>query len=158
MKKMKTIHAKPIEHVVKIAIVISRFNQEISDKLLEGALERLEELEVKPANITIAWVPGAIELPLVAQALSKKSYQALICFGSVIRGQTDHYDYVCHMVSQGCLEVGLKSKKPVIFGVLTTNSQAQAMERCGGNKGHKGRSAVDAAMEMISVLTQIEVK
>jgi len=139
-----------------IAIVVSRFNEIITQRLLKGALERLQELNFSAEKITTLWVPGAVEIPLTAQRLARtKRYDAIICLGAVIRGETSHYDYVCDQVSTGCQKVALENNLPVIFGVLTTENETQALERTGGTCGHKGREAVDAAMEMIAVLKQI---
>jgi 6,7-dimethyl-8-ribityllumazine synthase len=141
----------------KVAIVVSRFNQEITQKLLDGACERLQELGFNPKNLTIVWVPGAVEIPLAAQRLAKtKRYEVIICFGAVVFGETRHFDYVCSQVSDGCQKVALDYNIPVIFGVLTTDNMQQAHDRVGGRKGHAGRSAVDALYELVSVLRQIE--
>lgn len=142
--------------VFPIAIVVSRFNAHITDKLCEGALERLEALGFPPKKITVVKVPGAVEIPITAQQLAKTEiYEAIICLGAVIYGETDHYDYVCDQVSQGCQRVALDYDTPVIFGVLTTRNEAQAIERVGGKKGHYGKEAVDAAVQMVSVLQEI---
>ncbi len=141
---------------VKIAIVVSRFNEEITSRLLEGAQTRLKEKGQSDSSSVVVWVPGAVEIPITAQrlALSKK-YDAIITLGAVVRGETTHYDYVCEMVSQGCQQVALSSQIPVIFGVLTTENEEQAFDRLGGKHGHKGKDAVDTALEMISTLRKI---
>ena len=150
------IKGGPIDWSVNIAVVISHFNAEITEKLLEGAMERLNEYNCTLEQVTVVKVPGVVEIPLVVKCLAKKScYDAIICLGAVIRGETTHYDYVCEQVSQGCQRVMLNSDVPVIFGVLTTEDRAQALDRVGGNHGHKGRDAVDAAFDMISVLEQL---
>lgn len=139
-----------------VAIVVSRFNETITEKLLDGALGRLEALGFAQSDITVVHVPGAVEIPLVAQRLAGTgSYQAIITLGAVIRGETTHYDYVCEQVSQGCQQVSLQEDLPVIFGVLTTENQQQALDRVGGAKGHKGADAVDAAVEMVSLLANL---
>lgn len=136
-----------------IALVVSRFNQEVTAKLLAGALERLRELEFDEGQITVVEVPGAVEIPLVLQKLSElNQFDALVALGAVIRGETTHYDYVCNLVSQGCQKISLKYKTPVVFGVLTTENEEQALERCGGRHGHKGREAIDTACEMVALL------
>jgi 6,7-dimethyl-8-ribityllumazine synthase len=141
------------ETTFSIAIVVSLFNEEITSLLLEGALERLKELGVKEKNITVVKVPGAIEIPLTAKLLAKsKKYQALICLGAVIRGETSHYDYVCAQVSEGCQQVMMAYELPVIFGVLTTENEEQAKARVGGSQGHKGREAAEAALHMVATL------
>jgi 6,7-dimethyl-8-ribityllumazine synthase len=142
--------------VARYAIVASQFNQIITDALLNGALERFAELNIAEENVTVVKVPGAVEIPLTAQLLAKTNkYQAIICLGAVIRGDTSHYDYVCEQVSQGCQRVMLDYDIPVIFGVLTTENEAQAQERVGGKEGHKGKDAVDTAIAMVSVVDQI---
>lgn len=154
--KLRVIHAEDIESTFKISVVVSRFNQQITDKLLEGTIDRLHELNFSDELITVAWVPGAVELPLVAQQFAKQSdIAAVICLGAVIRGETTHYDYVCEQASQGCQRVALDYEKPVIFGVLTTEDLAQALDRVGGKHGHRGRESADGAYEMVSVLKQI---
>ena len=142
----------------KLAIVVSRFNDKVTQALLVGALNRLLELGISKDTVPVLWVPGAVELPLVAQQLAKtKQYQAVICLGAVIRGETDHYEYVCQQVSLGCQQVALNYDLPVIFGVLTTANKEQAFARAGGERGNKGREAVDAAFEMMAVMEQFSV-
>jgi 6,7-dimethyl-8-ribityllumazine synthase len=137
----------------KFAIVVSRFNEEITNGLLQGAIERFSELNIHAHELTIIKVPGAVEIPLIAKLLAKKNlYQAIICLGAVIRGETTHYDYVCDQVSQGCQRIMLEHEVPVVFGVLTTENEAQALDRIGGKHGHKGKEAVDAAIEMAAHL------
>ena len=139
-----------------LAIVVSQFNEDITSALLEGALARLAELGVPQKNIKVATVPGAVEIPLTAKMLAKsKKYQAVICLGAVIRGETSHYDYVCSQVSEGCQQVMLAYELPVIFGVLTTENEEQARDRVGGKMGHKGRESADAALQMIDVLRDL---
>lgn len=146
---------KKIDHF-PVAIVISRFNEEITEKLHQGAIQRLRELQVPDDQITVVWVPGAVEIPFMAQQLARTNrYQAIIALGAVIRGDTSHYDYVCDQVSQGCQAVSLKENIPVIFGLLTTENMKQAEERSGGSHGNKGSDAVDAAFEMVSLLQQM---
>lgn len=137
----------------KFAIIVSEFNQTITDALLKGALERFTELKIHSDDITVIRVPGAVEIPLVAQLLAKaEKHQAIICLGAVIRGETGHYDYVCQQVSQGTQQVMLKYNIPVIFGVLTTDNEKQAEERVGGAHGHKGKDAVDTALSMVDIV------
>lgn len=139
-----------------VGIVVSRFNQSITEKLLKGAQERLLELGFDKGQIAIAEVPGAVEIPLVLQKFSElKQFDALIALGAVVRGETSHYDYVCQLVSSGCQRIALDFRIPVIFGVLTTENEEQALERCGGKEGHKGREAVDAACEMVALLRSL---
>jgi 6,7-dimethyl-8-ribityllumazine synthase len=139
-----------------IAIIISRFNEEVTQKLHDGAVERLQELGYDISEVTIVWVPGAIEIPITAQRLAKtECYQAIICLGAVILGETKHFEYVCQQVSAGCQQVALTHDIPVIFGVLTTETDSQALERAGGSKGHIGRTMVDTAMELMTTLENI---
>lgn len=138
---------------VHYAIVVSEFNASIIRPLLEGALERFDERGISLAQIKVVKVPGAIEIPLVAQGLARqKRYAALIALGAVIRGETSHYDYVCEQVSAGCQRVMLDHHLPVVFGVLTTDNEEQAKERIGGIHGHKGKEAVDVALRMVELM------
>jgi 6,7-dimethyl-8-ribityllumazine synthase len=138
-----------------IAIVVSRFNQAITQPMLDGALARLGELAFTPEQIKVVWVPGAVEIPLVAKQLAMTgAHSAIVTLGAVVRGETSHYDYVCHMVSQGCQQVALDYDVPVIFGVLTTENQQQAYDRLGGAHGHKARDAIDVACEMVAVMQE----
>jgi 6,7-dimethyl-8-ribityllumazine synthase len=138
---------------MNIAIIVSRYNPEITERLLQGAVQRLHELGIDPTAIHITRVPGAVEIPLAAQQYAKREdCSAVICLGAVIRGETDHYDYVCQQVSYGCQRIALDFDLPVIFGVLTTDDEEQALERSGGAHGHKGREAADAAVEMIALV------
>jgi 6,7-dimethyl-8-ribityllumazine synthase len=140
----------------KFAIIVSRFNEEITEGLLHGAQERFAELNISEDALTIIKVPGAVEIPLIAKLLAKQNkYQAIICLGAVIRGETSHYDYVCEQISQGCQRVMLDHEVPVIFGVLTTENEEQAKDRIGGKHGHKGKEAVDAAIEMAAHVEKI---
>ncbi len=140
----------------QFAIVVSRFNQEITSQLLDGALKRLNDLGFDKNQIKTFHVPGAVEIPLIAKLLAKsKKYDAIICLGAVIRGETSHYDYVCEQVSQGCQRVMLECDLPVIFGLLTTENIKQAIDRVGGKEGHKGIEAADAAVEMIQVVNSL---
>lgn len=139
----------------KIGIVTARFNPEITEKLEAGAYERLMELGVTPEQVIRVKVPGAVEIPLAANALLDRECDGVIALGAVIRGDTSHYDYVCQSVERGCSTVMLKQKKPVVFGVLTTDNDEQAQERVGGKHGHKGRDAADVAIEMLSLLDMI---
>ena len=153
---MKVIRAEDIQSNFNVAIVVSRFNEQITNRLLEGAVERLHELEFSDDQITIIWVPGAVEIPVVAQRLAKRNeYAAIITFGAVVEGETYHFDYVCDSVTQGCQRVSLDHDIPVIFGILTTKNMEQALDRVGGKRGHHGRDCADAAYEMVSVLRQL---
>lgn len=153
---MKTLNHQKTNTQFPIAIVVSRFNTEVTSKLLEGALARLEEKGFSSDQVTVAWVPGAIEIPIAAQRFAQKgTYGAIIALGAVIRGETTHYDYVCSQVSEGCALVMMQNDVPVVFGVLTTENEDQAMDRVGGRHGHKGKDAVDSAVEMVALLKDI---
>jgi 6,7-dimethyl-8-ribityllumazine synthase len=138
--------------MMNIAIVVADFNSEITSKLLAGALERLTEAGFSQQQIKVVHVPGAVEIPYTAKLLARtKKYAAIICLGAVIRGDTDHYDYVCQQVSYGCQQIMLEMEIPLIFGILTTQNIEQAYARVGGAEGHKGRDAAEAALKMIEV-------
>lgn len=141
---------------LKIGIVAARFNEFITSKLIGGAEDALVRHEVKTDDISLAWVPGAFEIPMAAKkmAMSKK-YDAVIALGAVIKGSTPHFDYVCAEVSKGVASVGLDSDVPVIFGVLTTNSIEEAIERAGTKAGNKGFDAGTTAIEMVNLLKEI---
>ncbi|KTD75608.1 6,7-dimethyl-8-ribityllumazine synthase [Legionella waltersii] len=139
-----------------IAVVVSQFNEKITSALKNGAIERLIELGFSENDILLVEVPGAVEIPYAAQLIAKKQQvEVIIALGAVIRGDTSHYDYVCDQVSQGCQRVMLDNHIPVIFGVLTTDNEEQALERVGGSHGHKGRDAVDCAVAMHSIGKQL---
>ena len=141
---------------LKIAIVVSRFNDFITTRLLDGAKDKLIRHEVEDTNIDVAYVPGAFEIPLVAKKLAQKGeYDAVITLGCVIRGATSHYDYVCNEVAKGVSKANDISDAPVIFGVLTTESIEQAVERAGTKAGNKGSEAAVSAIEMANLIKQI---
>ncbi len=143
----------------RIAIAAARFNQEIVDELLSGCVKRLEDHGIARDRLTVQRVPGAFELPLAAKLLAQtKKYAAVICLGAVVRGETPHFDYVAGECARGISEVALSEKLPVIFGVLTTDNQQQAWDRCGGKNGHAGERAADAALEMIALACRIAQK
>lgn len=137
-----------------IAVVVSCFNEEITSRLEAGCLEELNKY-LCTEQITLVRVPGAVEIPLVLQQLAEREFDALIALGAIIRGETTHYDYVCQQVSHGCQKVMLNENIPVIFGVLTTEDEAQASARVGGAHGHKGKDAAIAALQMILTLDRI---
>ena len=142
---------------MKVAIVASRFNEIIVNKLLGGAVDGLVRHGVDENNITAAWVPGAFEIPLTAKKVAESGrYDAVICVGAVIRGATSHYDYVCNEVSKGIASVSLKAGIPVMFGVLTTDTIEQAIERAGTKAGNKGYDCALGAIEMINLIKNIE--
>ena len=143
----------------RIAIVAARFNQEIVDELLAGCVRRLEDQGISNDRVDVQRVPGAFELPLAAKLLAQtKKYSAVICLGAVVRGETPHFEYVAGESARGIAEVALSEKLPVIFGVLTTENEQQAWDRCGGKNGHAGERAADAALEMIALVCRIAGK
>lgn len=153
---MKVLEGKVVAGNMKIAIVASRFNEFIVSKLIGGAQDALLRHGVADENITLAWVPGAFEIPLTAQKMAqRKEYDAVICLGAVIKGATSHYDYVCAEVSKGVASVGLKTEIPVIFGVVTTDNIEQAIERAGTKAGNKGYDAACTAIEMVNLFQVI---
>jgi len=153
---MKVLDEKNASLTFPIGIVVSRFNEDHTKKLLDGALERLNEKGFADKDITVVWVPGAVEIPIACQRLAQQgTFDAIVALGAVVRGETDHYQYVCQAASQGCQQVSLQNDLPVLFGVLTTENDAQAEARTGGAHGHKGRDAVDAALEIVSILRKI---
>ncbi|HAR3860306.1 TPA: 6,7-dimethyl-8-ribityllumazine synthase [Staphylococcus aureus] len=142
---------------LKVAIVVSRFNDFITGRLLEGAKDTLIRHDVNEDNIDVAFVPGAFEIPLVAKKLaSSGNYDAIITLGCVIRGATSHYDYVCNEVAKGASKVNDQTNVPVIFGILTTESIEQAVERAGTKAGNKGAEAAVSAIEMANLLKSIK--
>lgn len=141
----------------RFGVVVSRFNEPVTERLLAGALEALEAHGVDMDQTTVAWCPGAVEIPLVARKLAGTgSYDAIICIGAVIRGETPHFDAVCHAASDGTARTALDMGLPIVFGVLTTDTAEQALARSGGKKGNKGTDAAVAAIEMVNLLREIE--
>lgn len=149
----KVIEGKISGQGLKFALVVSRFNDFISDRLLQGALDALVRHGVKEVDIQVVKVPGSFEIPMVARklALSKK-YHAIICLGTIIRGATSHFEYICSEVSKGVATVGLETGIPTIFGVITADTLEQAIERAGTKSGNKGWNAAIAAMEMANLI------
>jgi len=142
---------------LKFGIVISRFNEFITKKLLEGALDALGRHGVKDTDIAVAWVPGTFEVPVVAKKMaSSGKYDAVICLGAVIRGATPHFDYIAGEVTKGVAQVGLSTGLPTIFGVITADTIEQAIERAGTKVGNKGFDAAEAAIEMANLLHSME--
>lgn len=152
----KVFEGQLVAEGLKFGIVVARFNEFITNKLLGGAIDALKRHGVNEDDIEIAWVPGAFEIPLVAQKMViSKKYQAVICLGTVIRGSTPHFDYVCAEVTKGVAQVGMASGIPTIFGVLTTETIEQAIERSGTKAGNKGFDAAVSAIEMANLLNQM---
>lgn len=140
----------------RFCIIVSRFNEFISSKLLSGALDELKRHGTKEENIDVVWCPGAFEIPLLAKKTAKSGkYNAVIALGAVIKGSTSHYDHVCAEVSKGVAAVSLEAEVPVIFGVLTTDNIEQAIERAGTKAGNKGSDAAKSAIEMASLISKI---
>ncbi|MFI5046002.1 MAG: 6,7-dimethyl-8-ribityllumazine synthase [Acidimicrobiia bacterium] len=138
---------------MRIAVVAGRFNDHVTTPLLEGALDTLRDLGLD--DVPVWWVPGAFEIPLVAQRLAP-AHDAVICLGAVIRGDTPHFDYVAGECASGLQRVALDTGTPIVFGVLTVETLEQAQERIGGSEGHKGEEAARTAVEMVSVLRQVD--
>lgn len=154
---MATFEGRLISKDKKFAVVVGRFNEFISNKLLGGCIDGLMRHGCSEDDVDVAWVPGAFEIPLTASKLAKTGkYDAVICLGAVIRGSTPHFDYVCSEVSKGIAKVSLDSDIPVIFGVLTTENIEQAIERAGTKSGNKGFDAAVSAIEMANLLETIQ--
>ena len=153
---MNKLEGKFVATDMKVGIVAGRFNEFITSKLVGGAMDGLLRHDVKDEDVDIAWVPGAFEIPLVASKMAKSGkYDAVICLGAVIRGDTTHYDYVCNEVSKGIATVSLESGIPVMFGVLTTENIEQAIARAGSKGGNKGYDCALGAVEMVNLLRTI---
>ena len=153
---MRVLEGNVVAKGIRVGIVAARFNEFITSKLVGGALDGLKRHDVKEEDIDVAWVPGAFEIPLIASKMAKsKKYDAVICVGAVIRGSTSHYDYVCSEVSKGIAQVSLASSVPVMFGVLTTDTIEQAIERAGTKSGNKGFDCATGAIEMVNLLREI---
>lgn len=154
---MKIYEGKLVSKGIRVGIVAGRFNEFITSKLLGGAMDCLKRHNVLEEDISVAWVPGAFEIPLIASKMAKSNkYDAVICLGAVIRGSTSHYDYVCSEVSKGVAMVSLDTGIPVIFGVLTTENIEQAIERSGTKAGNKGYDAAVSAIEMVNLISEIQ--
>lgn len=153
---MQYLEGNLIANGLKVGIAAARFNEFIVSKLIGGAQDGLQRHGVAAGDITLAWVPGAYELPLVAKKMANSGkYDAIICLGAVIRGSTPHFDYVCAEVSKGVAAVSLESEVPVIFGVITADTIEQAIERAGTKAGNKGFDAAVTAIEMANLLKQL---
>lgn len=153
---MQTIQGKVNGKGKRVAIVVSKFNDFITKRLLEGCVKELKRCGVGDNDITIVWVSGSLEIPVAALKLAKKkNIDAVICLGAVIRGETIHFDLVAQGAARGVAEVALQTEKPIIFGVLTTETVNQAIKRSDWKKDHKGRDAAVAALEMVEVLKKI---
>ncbi|HAZ63313.1 MAG TPA: 6,7-dimethyl-8-ribityllumazine synthase [Armatimonadetes bacterium] len=153
----KTYEGQLLGAGLKVAVVVARFNELITSKLLGGCQDGLNRHGVDPANVDLAWVPGAWEIALVAERLAASGrYDAVICLGAVIRGSTPHFDYVAAETAKGVAQASWKTGKPVIFGILTTNTIEEALERAGTKMGNKGFDAANTAIEMANLLRAID--
>ncbi|MCI9569448.1 MAG: 6,7-dimethyl-8-ribityllumazine synthase [Lachnospiraceae bacterium] len=157
MKEIRVLEGKVVApEGMKVGIIASRFNEIIVNKLLGGAVDGLVRHGVEEDNITAAWVPGAFEIPIAASRMARSGkYDAVICVGAVIRGDTTHYDYVCNEVAKGVAQVGLSTGVPVLFGVLTTENIEQAIARAGSKAGNKGYDCALSAIEMVNLMGQM---
>ena len=154
---MRTLEGKLVAEHIKVGVVAARFNDFIVSKLVGGCEDALLRHGVRPEDIDLAWVPGAFEIPLVASKMAKSGrYDAVIALGAVIRGSTSHYDYVCSEVSKGVANVSLNSDIPVMFGVLTTDTIEQAIERAGSKAGNKGSECAQGAIEMVNLIRALD--
>ena len=153
---MKTLEGKLTAKNIKIAIVVARFNEFITSKLLSGCIDCLIRHEAADEDLNVAWVPGAFEIPMAAKKLAESGkYDAVICLGAVIRGATPHFDYVCAEASKGIAQVSMQTGVPVAFGVLTTENIQQAVERAGTKAGNKGVDCAMTAMEMVNLFKEM---
>lgn len=154
---MNILEGKLVAEGMKVGIVVARFNEFITSKLLSGAIDGLVRHDVNEDDVDVAWVPGAFEIPLVASKMAKsRKYDAVICLGAVIRGSTSHYDYVCNEVSKGIAAVSMENDIPVMFGVITTENIEQAIERSGSKAGNKGYECALGAIEMVNLIRKIK--
>ena len=150
---MSVLEGKLVAENIKVGIVVGRFNEFIGSKLLSGAMDGLVRHGVKEEDVDIAWVPGAFEIPLICKKMAESGrYDAVIALGAVIKGSTTHYDYVCAEVSKGIAQVSLSAGIPVMFGVLTTDTIQQAIERVGTKSGNKGYDCALSAIEMVNLI------
>ena len=153
---MKEIKVTLINRDAKFFIVASRFNEFVTQKLVEGCKDELARHGVKNENVSLIWVPGAFEIPLVAKLAAEKGYDAVICLGSVIRGETPHFEYVAAEVSKGIANVSLQTSKPIIYGIITADTVDQALDRAGTKAGNRGRDAAVSAVEMVNVVAEFK--
>ena len=154
---MKILEGNFINNDAKIGIVVARFNEFITSKLLGGAVDTLVRHGISNDNINVAWVPGAFEIPLIAKKMAQTgNYDAVICLGAIIRGSTSHYDLVCNEAAKGVAQVSLEAGIPVMFGIITTENIEQAIERAGSKAGNKGSECAQGAIEMINLCRNIQ--
>ncbi len=151
----KVVKASLIAKGKKFGLIVSRFNEFLSTKLLDGAVDALKQHGAQDNGIDIVWVPGSFEIPLVAQRMAKsKRYDAVICLGAIIRGATPHFEYIANEVSKGISRIALDTGVPSVFGIITADSLEQAIERAGTKQGNKGRDAAITAIEMVNLLQE----
>ncbi|MBI4218024.1 MAG: 6,7-dimethyl-8-ribityllumazine synthase [Elusimicrobia bacterium] len=144
-----------MKKTVRYAIVVSRYNQSITQRLLSGAILTFRKHRIPESAITVVWVPGAFEIPLIADRLARsKRYSAVICLGCVLKGETQHHVYICQTVAAGILEISLKNGIPVTFGVLTPDNMKQALARSGNNSANKGTESAESAIEMVTLMKE----
>lgn len=154
---MKVLEGNVVANGIKIGLVASRFNEFIVSKLIGGAQDACVRHGVREEDLTLAWVPGAFEIPLVAKKMAASGkYDAVVCLGAVIKGSTSHYDYVCAEVSKGIAAAGMETGVPILFGVLTTDNIEQAIERAGTKAGNKGYDAACSAIEMVNLIRNMD--
>ncbi len=154
---MNILEGNLISKEAKIGIVVSRFNEFITGKLLSGAVDTLLRHGVNDENISVAWVPGAFEIPLISKKMAETGkYDAVICLGAIIRGSTSHYELVCNEAAKGVAQVSLETGVPVLFGIITTENIEQAIERAGSKAGNKGSECAEGAIEMINLCRRIK--
>ncbi len=155
---MRTLEGKVVAEGIRIGIVVARFNEFITSKLLGGAMDGLVRHGMNEEDVDVAWVPGAFEIPLIAKKMAKSGkYDAVIALGAVIRGSTSHYDYVCNEVSKGVAAASMESGVPVMFGVVTTENIEQAIERAGTKAGNKGYDCALGAIEMVNLIRTMDI-
>ncbi len=153
----RVFEGKPVSAGGRFAVVASKFNREVTDRLVDGALSALREAGVADSDVDLVWVPGAFEIPLTAQRMANSGeYVAVICVGAVIRGETDHYAYICESATLGILDAGMSTGVPVLYGVLTCQTEELALARAGGKEGNKGRDAALAALEMVNLFRKLD--
>jgi 6,7-dimethyl-8-ribityllumazine synthase len=154
---LETLEGRPIGKGRRVGIACARFNEEVTSRLLDGAVAALRGAGVAEKDLTVVHVPGSFELPLAAQRLARtKRFDAVVALGAVIRGETDHYDYVCLAAEEGTLRVSLDEDIPVMFGVLTCDTDEQAMDRCGGRHGNKGADVALDALRLLDLYSRLD--
>ncbi|MGD0153164.1 MAG: 6,7-dimethyl-8-ribityllumazine synthase [Thermacetogeniaceae bacterium] len=153
---IKVYEGKLIGQGLRFGIVVARFNEFITSRLLSGALDILHRHEVDEASIEVAWVPGAFEIPLAAKKMAARGYDAVICLGAVIRGATPHFEYIASEVTKGIAQIGLDKEIPIVYGLITADTLEQAIERAGTKAGNKGADAALSALEMANLLRELQ--